>query len=140
MYLDNRNTCIWMQQNKKIDEKERDDFTVMLISCSIKVIYTCVYIQVYRYVYNKHRYIFIYIFFPRTEVFLLVKTWHVTAVYISMADRWKFLSGKYGQCMISFSIMIITSCICQTKCGPHENKTLTRFVTIYRNILGWLFS
>ena len=62
MYLDNRNTCIWMQQNKKIDEKERDDFTVMLISCSIKVIYTCVYIQVYRYVYNKHRYIYIYIY------------------------------------------------------------------------------
>ena len=74
--------CIWITEIlvfecnkiKKIDEKERDDFTVMLISCSTKVIYTCVYIQVYQYVYNKHRYIFIDMFIPRTEVFLLVKT------------------------------------------------------------------
>ena len=71
------------------------------------------------------------IYFPSdwNVVFSLVKTWHVTTIYISMSDRWKFISGKYGQCVISISILVITSCICPTKCGPRENKTLIRLVT-----------
>ena len=61
--------------------------------------------------------------FPRTEMsfFLLSKHDTVTAVYIFMSDRWKFISGKNGQCVISLSI-----CICPSNCGPRENKTLIR--------------
>ena len=48
-----------------------------------------------------------------------------------------FITGKYGRCLISFSILIIASCICPTKCGPRENKTLIRFVTDYlRKYIG----
>ena len=44
----------------------------------------------------------------------------MTAVYISMSDRWKLITGESP---------LHCHKICPSKCGPQENKTLIKFVT-----------
>ena len=75
--------------------------------------------------------LYFYYFPSDWVVFSSVETWHVTIIYISMSKSSKFISGKYGRCVISFSILIFTFCICPTRCNPRENKTLIRIVTDY---------
>ena len=83
-------------------------------------------------------------------VFSLVKTWHMTAIYISMSDRWKFISVKYGWCMIWIDFIPYyfdhQSCMCPKNCGPQENKHHLWDWSIYfhrqsvTNLISVLFS
>ena len=86
-------------------------------------------IYIYIIIYTDSMSIDIYLPLDWNAVLSLLKTWHETVVYIFMSDRWKFISGKDGRCVISFGILIITPCIWPTKCGPRENETLIWFVT-----------
>ena len=69
---------------------------------------------------------------------VFIKTFSLKHVaWLTYKILMSFLTGKYGRCLISFSILIIASCICPTKCGPRGNKTLLRFITDYlRKYIG----
>lgn len=78
----------------------------------------------------------LYVYFPSDwiVVFSLVKTWHMTAVYIFISDRWKIITGKYVRFVI-FSVFWL-SLLCMW--SSIINILNTRYVTNYPRKIYWV--